>query len=111
MKESSVSPERWETMTPPAVAHGHIRGIDCLGYGADLVHLQKQSIAGSALQCLLDALGVRHEKVIAHIEKIIASEPWGDIKIRIDSQNKSGGAAGGLEDKSDNNGSGPDRLN
>merc|ERR1712146_68377 len=43
MKESSVSPERWETMTPQPLRIDSV-GIDGLRDRADLVHLEEQGI-------------------------------------------------------------------
>mmetsp|Transcript_21217 Transcript_21217/g.37799 ORF Transcript_21217/g.37799 Transcript_21217/m.37799 type:complete len:512 (-) Transcript_21217:122-1657(-) len=50
----------------PARGLGHAHGLDGLGDGADLVHLEQQRVAVLALDGLLHARGVGDQQVIAH---------------------------------------------
>jgi len=43
---------------------GHVDGLDGLGYGADLVDLDEDGVAGAHRYALLEALGVGNEEVV-----------------------------------------------
>jgi hypothetical protein len=58
MVTSSVSPERWDTITPPSGTERTLRGLNGFRNGSDLVDLEKESVASLGFDSLLDEFGV-----------------------------------------------------
>ena len=49
-----------------AVTVGHLDGVQGLGQGTDLVHLDEDGVAGAHFDTLLEVLHVGHEEVVTH---------------------------------------------
>ena len=57
----------------PAGIHRHLSGLDGLGEGTNLVHLQQESVAGLLVQSGLDSSGVGDQEIVSNNLGVLAN--------------------------------------